>query len=257
MRIAHQRVQQRHDALVAQLLADLRADVVHAPHLEGLGASGRLHVRHLLHQVDGPQRRRHLLRHAGRLHLVVEPATGRLTEEQHVLDARARGLHRRLHRRRVELRLAAELNEAVVEVLGQALHRAQPANGLLRRRFALHRQLRRAAQPEDEAVLAVRADALHRGLVQTALGRRLAQLLGRHVRVELQLDQRPAREVHPEVEPEDRDPDEDRQVHHRRNEHRDAALADEIEIRLALDDLHGAFLVRPRRSRRCGRGPTR
>jgi hypothetical protein len=224
----HHGVQQRHDAAVAQLLADLRAHVLRAAHLEV-----RLVALHALHQ-----RAADAVRHAADDGLVVEAARLRLAQLAHLLHARAGALHRLVDLLAGERLLGAEVDDAVGQVRGDPLERPQRLEGLLGVHRALLGELGDTAQAQQERVLVRRADALHRDVVQrTGLGA-LAHLGRADGVVELDLHHRAAGEVHAEVEPEDGDAHEDEQVDGGGDEDGQLALADEVDVRLVLDDLH-------------------
>ena len=228
------RVEQRHHALVAQLLADLRArrsprgaprsPASSRPWLQRLRSPGPP----CRPPPPGSRSRRPAPRPASRTSFTPVPAA----------------LHRLLELpRSSSFSLGAEVDDAVVQVRrGRASSSPSACDrrlGLLR---ALLGQLGHAAHAEQERVLVRRADALHRDVVQPALlgalrGPRSA-LIGV---VELHLDQRAAGEVDAEVEPEDRDAHQDRQVDTVRDEQRRLALADEVDVRLVLENLHGAL----------------
>ena len=155
----HHRVEERHDALVAQLLAHLRADVVDA-----LDLRSPARRRPLLSALG------HLVRHARGHDLVVElPAALRRPRSRTSLTPRPAAATRRLHRRPAAAcsSLRKLMRPFSTSGLKNLLVSPIACEGPLRHRLRiLRRQLGDAPQPQEEAVLARRANALHADVLQ-------------------------------------------------------------------------------------------
>jgi hypothetical protein len=222
----HHGVEQRGDSLVAELVADLRPDVIHPlDHEVGLGPA-------LGHGRGDP------VGHAGGHHLVVLTAPLRGAEVAHLFHSGARGDHCLPNLVGLELLWGAEVDEPVLDIgveVGDAAQGLQRGPGGYR---ALGGELGHSTQAEQEAVLGAAADALDAHIVKTGgLGSR-THLVGPDGMVEAQLHHRSAGEVDAEVEAPDGDTHQDAQVEHGGDEERWLALSDEVDVRLVLEDLH-------------------
>ena len=222
------RVDDRQDAVDAQLLSYLWPDVVGADHL------------HLIRAVLLPQRRADLVARAlGDDRVLVLLS---LTRDQgpDLLHRRAQLLHRRPQRVLVH-RLLEEKVELVpdLRIEAEALQpRDHLGNGVLDRLGPLRREQRDALDADEELVLALASVPLDGGLAESLVRDQVADLARIHRLLEMDLQLGAASEVDAVIEPgPDDHPEQDQRVHDQRDRHRDAAVLDEVVGRARFDQI--------------------